>query len=156
MGHKSLSLQGFGMGFDYATLGFSSCITPEPCLSVNDGQNRTGQYELDEAIDNDDKVDILAVLYEFFDRSSISSSCPYLCVANFVCPLPICTCTISCRDKRQTSASPKHIENSYRVSSRLATVLANGRMLSWAAFISAGIAVMSVLYTQRIMSWSKC
>lgn len=109
MAHKSLSLQGFGMGFGYATLGFSCCITPEPCLSVNDGQNQTGQYELDEAIDNDDKADILAVLYEFFDRSSISSY-SYLCVANFVCPLSICTCTISCRDKGQTSASPKHIE----------------------------------------------
>src|SRR5271154_2264719 len=45
---------------------FSCCITPEPCLSVNDGQNQTGQYELDEAIDNDDKADILAVLYDFF------------------------------------------------------------------------------------------
>jgi hypothetical protein len=32
---------------------------------VKDGQNQTGQYELDEAIDNDDKADILAVLYEF-------------------------------------------------------------------------------------------
>jgi len=53
------------MGFDYATLGFSCCITPESCLSVNDGQNQTGQYELYEAIDNDDKADILAVSYGF-------------------------------------------------------------------------------------------
>ena len=42
------------------------------------------------------------------------------------------------------------------MSSRLATVLANGRMFSWAAVISAGIAVVFVLYTQRIMSESKC
>jgi hypothetical protein len=32
---------------------------------VNDGQNQTGQYELYEAIDNDDKADILAVSYGF-------------------------------------------------------------------------------------------
>jgi hypothetical protein len=62
MAHKKFVTSGFGMGFNYATLGFSCCITPEPCLSVNDGQNQTSQYELDEAIDNDDKADILAVL----------------------------------------------------------------------------------------------
>jgi hypothetical protein len=39
MAYKSLSLQGFGMVFDHASLGFfSCCITRGPCLFVNDGQ----------------------------------------------------------------------------------------------------------------------
>jgi hypothetical protein len=45
------------------------CITLEPCLSVNDGQRQTGQHEPDEAIDNNDKADTVAVLHEFLTEA---------------------------------------------------------------------------------------
>ena len=72
------------MGFDYATLGFSCCITPESCLSVNDGQNQTGQYELYEAIDNDDKADILALALVSVSALGI---CQSLNKGPYDCPL---------------------------------------------------------------------
>jgi hypothetical protein len=85
MSRQKFVTSGIWDGFRLRHLGLLFiCITLEPCLSVNDGQKQTGRYELDEVVDNNDKADILAVLHEFLIGVSISSSCPYLCVANFI------------------------------------------------------------------------